>query len=136
MDGVPDDELLIVRLADAVAVLCELSPLYAAMIVSSPELSPVVLPPTIRLAVAVPAEPERLPVPRAVLPTEKVTVPVGVPLSLLVTVAVRVALPEVEMLVGLTVSVTVGVVLVSRAPVCQAVTKLTVSIEPRPLTWS
>jgi hypothetical protein len=92
--------------------------------VSSPELSPVALPFTVRLAVAVPDEPERFSVPRVVLPTEKVTVPVGVPLSLLETVAVSVALPELEMLVGPAVSATVGVVLVSREPKCQAVTKL------------
>jgi hypothetical protein len=74
--------------------------------------------------VAVPDEPERLSDPSAVLPTEKVTVPVGVPLSLLVTVAVNVALPELEMLVGPAVSATVGVDFASREPKCQAVTKL------------
>jgi hypothetical protein len=124
MNGVPDDKPTIVRLTDAVAGLCELSPPYTAVIVLAPELSPVPLPLTVTLAVAVPDAPERLPVPRVVLPTENVTAPVEVPLSMLVTAAVRMALPEVEMLVGLTVSVTVGVVFASRGAVCQAVTKL------------
>ena len=124
MDGVTDKRPTTVRLADAVAGLCEPSPLYTAVIVLSPELSPLAVPLTVRLAVAVPDAPERLPVPRFVLPTEKVTVPVGVPLSPLVTMAVSVALPEIEMLVGPAVSVTVGVAFASREPVCQAVTKL------------
>jgi hypothetical protein len=111
-------------------------PPYEAVMTLFPVLNWLAL--TVREAVAVPPEPERLPVPSDVLPSVKVTEPVGVALPLAaVTVAVSAVLLLAVMLAGAAVTVVVVATMVGMGWLLfHCVTRLYVSTEPSPVARS
>ena len=89
----------------------------------------------VSVAVALPPEPESVPVPSDVLPEVKFTVPVGdvVPV-LALTVAVSDVVPVAPMVEGF--AVTLVDVAVMFEAVLHPVIRLYTSTEPSPVTWS
>ena len=121
-----------VTVTDPVAPLNALSPLYCAVMESTPTESRAA--DTVSVAEADPPDPLKLTEPSATPLNENATVPVGVPPFELDTVAVKVVLPEAAMELDVEVTVTLGVGREIAPPdPLHAVNKLFTSSEPSPL---